>query len=186
MLCVIFGIPGVGKTTVLKEVIKLVDISRINFGDVMFEQAQKRGLASDRDDMRKLPKKVQTELQQNAAEWIHNEAEAGGDIIVDTHASVRTPNGYLPGLPEPVRIALDPDALVLIECDSKDILGRRDKDKSRQRDADLLEEIEEHQLIDRCYAAIYSDLTNCTLLIAKNEEGKAKEAGERIASIFEK
>ena len=186
MLCVIFGIPGVGKTTVLNEVAKIVDIKRINFGDVMFKEAKSRGLADARDEMRKLPTHIQTDLQQKAAERIHSEAKAGGNIIVDTHASVRTSRGYLPGLPEPVRMALDPDALVLIECDSKDILGRRNKDQSRQRDADALSEIEEHQLIDRIYVAIYSDLTNCTLLIVKNKEGKVKEAGEKISLIFKK
>jgi adenylate kinase len=185
MLCVVFGIPGVGKTTVLNEVGKIADVKMINFGDVMFEEAKSRGLVGDRDKMRKLSKDVQSDLQQKAAEKIHNEAGLG-NIIVDTHASVKTHEGYLPGLPEPVLRALNPDALVLVECDSKEILGRRNKDQSRQRDAEALSEIDEHQSIDRAYSAVYSDLTNCTLLIVKNEEGKVKEAGERISLIFKK
>jgi adenylate kinase len=185
MLCVVFGIPGVGKTTVLNAVAKRVSVRRINFGDVMFEEAKRKGLVDDRDKMRRLPKEEQTELQRNAAKRIYKESRAG-NIIVDTHASVKTPKGYIPGLPEEILRLLKPDALVLIECDSKDILSRRNKDASRERDADALGGIEEHQMINRAYCATYSDLTASTLLIVKNMEGSVEEAAEKIAILFEK
>ncbi|MBN2517986.1 MAG: adenylate kinase [Candidatus Altiarchaeota archaeon] len=183
MLCVVFGIPGVGKTTVLDEVAERVDVNRLNFGTFMFEEAKAKGLVEDRDQMRKLPKEAQSKLQKTAAEKIYKQSRSG-NVIVDTHASVKTPQGYIPGLPEAVLRALSPDALVIVECDPRDILGRRNRDRSRERDADALEEIDEHQSINRSYGAVYSDLTNSTLMIVKNAEGKVADAAEKIALIF--
>ncbi len=184
MLCVVLGIPGVGKTTVLNEAAERAGAGRLNFGDYMFEEAKTMNLAEGRDDMRKLPRGKQMELQQKAAERIHADSR-NGDAIVDTHGSIKTPKGYMPGLPETVLRALDPDSIVLVECDSKDIHGRRSRDASRNRDPDTVEEIDEHQMMNRCFAAVYADLTNSTVLIVRNEEGKAEEAGKRIAKVFE-
>ena len=60
----------------------------------MFEIAQKEGFAKDRDEMRRLEKDVQKRLQQLAAKAI---AQIQGNIIIDTHASVKTPKRNLPG-----------------------------------------------------------------------------------------
>jgi adenylate kinase len=183
MLCVVLGIPGVGKTTVLNAAADNVELTRVNFGDVMFAEAEAKGLVDDRDKMRKLPREAQIKLQQSAAATIH-EKSRDGNVIVDTHASIKTPAGYMPGLPEAVVRALDPDALVLVECAPKDIYNRRNRDESRQRDPDSVEDIAEHQMMNRCFAATYAELTNATVLIVKNEEGKVDEAGKRIAAIF--
>ena len=57
----------------------------------------------NRDEMRLLAKDDQRSLQRKAAAAI---AKTDGNVIVDTHASVKTPKGYLPGLPEWVLEAL--------------------------------------------------------------------------------
>lgn len=183
MLCVVLGIPGVGKTTVLNATADVADVRRLNFGTYMFEEAKKQGLVKDRDEMRKLPREKQMELQQVAAERIHADSRTG-NVIVDTHGSIKTPKGYMPGLPEKVLRALSPDALVLVECPAQDIYNRRNKDASRQRDPDTAEDIDEHQMMNRSFAAVYADLTNSTVLIVKNLEGKVEEAGKRIAEVF--
>ncbi len=184
MLCVVLGIPGVGKTTVLNAAAENVEVKRLNFGDYMFTEAKEQGLVKDRDDMRKLPREKQAELQQKAAERIYADSREG-NAIVDTHGSIKTPKGYMPGLPEKVLRALNPDAVVLVECDSKDICNRRNRDASRNRDPDTVEQIDEHQMMNRCFAAVYADLTNSTVLIVRNEEGRVEEAGKRIAKVFE-
>jgi adenylate kinase len=183
MLCVVLGIPGVGKTTVLEAAAKHVELRRLNFGDHMFAEATKEGLVKDRDEMRKLPRHTQVTLQQRAAETLFKKSREG-NCIVDTHASIKTPRGYMPGLPEPVLRALSPDAIVIVESNPKDIYGRRNKDSTRARDADTVEDIEQHQMLNRAFAAVYADLTNSTVLIVKNEEGRVEDAGKRIAHVF--
>lgn len=184
MLCVVLGIPGVGKTTVLNAAAEKTEMKRLNFGNYMFDVASAKGLVEDRDDMRKLPREDQIMLQEAAAEKINADSR-DGMCILDTHASIKTPKGYMPGLPEHVLRKLGPDAFVLVECDAQDIYNRRNRDASRVRDDDTMEAIEEHQMINRCFAATYAELTNSTLLIVKNEEGKVEASGEKIAKVFE-
>ena len=55
---VIVGIAGVGKSTVVNEVLSILEtknvkVDNLSFGTVMFEEAQKLGI-SDRDEMRTL------------------------------------------------------------------------------------------------------------------------------------
>jgi len=178
------GIPGVGKTTVLKSGAEKANVKIVNFGNVMFDEAKKQGIVDDRDKMRKLPTDVQRKLQKNAAEAIKMQARDEGNLIVDTHASIKTPKGYLPGLPEDVVRALEPDCLVLVECDEQAIYERRNKDATRVRDDDSLEAITEHQMINRCFAAAYAEMANGMVLIVQNETGKAEEAGDKIAALF--
>ncbi len=183
MLCVILGIPGVGKTTVLDAAAKHVELKKLNFGDYMFAEASKEGLVKDRDEMRKLPRHTQITLQQKAAERIFKNSREG-NCIVDTHASIKTPRGYMPGLPESVLRALSPDSIVIVESNPKDIYARRNKDATRARDPDTIEDIEQHQMMNRAFAAVYADLTNSTVLIVTNEEGRVEEAGKKISHIF--
>ncbi len=138
--CIITGVPGVGKTTVITGALtKLeemgVHYANISFGSFMFDTAMAEGLVRNRDEMRLLAKDDQRSLQRKAAAAI---AKTDGNVIVDTHASVKTPKGYLPGLPEWVLEALQPDLFVLIETDEDQILGRRLGDPSRVRDMDSL------------------------------------------------
>ena len=98
---IITGVPGVGKTTVINEALaKLknegVEYQPINFGSFMFEVAKSEGLVENRDQMRTLERADQKRLQQRAAQAI---AKIPGNVMIDTHASVKTPTGYLPGFP---------------------------------------------------------------------------------------
>ena len=148
---IITGVPGVGKTTVInaaydKITAEGIAYQNLNFGSFMFEVAQAEGLVTDRDQMRKLDRVQQKRLQKLAAEKI---AAIDGNVIVDTHASVKTPNGYLAGLPEWVISALMPDTIVLVETDNDQILVRRLSDESRVRDVEGARSIAEHQEIKK-------------------------------------
>ncbi len=59
---VVTGIPGVGKTTVMKKAAEGMDIQFVTFGTVMIEIAQEIGLVKDRDEMRKLTLEQQKKL----------------------------------------------------------------------------------------------------------------------------
>ena len=132
-----------------------IDYQSLNFGTFMFEIAQKEGFAKDRDEMRKLDKDLQKRLQQLAAKAI---AQIQGNIIIDTHASVKTPKGYLPGLPEWVLREIMPDLIVLVETDEDQILFRRLADDTRERDMEGSGGIAEHQQFNRSFGAAYAML----------------------------
>lgn len=182
MISIIAGIPGAGKTTVMNEVLKKKKIKVINYGDEIFKIAEKKGLVNNRDELRKLPFELQRNMQIEAAKNIAKY----GNVIVDTHCTIKTPFGYLPGLPYDVLNILKPKRIILIEADAREIVERRKKDeKIRQRDEESIESMEEHQLMNRIAGMSYAILTGATLKIIKNRQGKIKEAAEEIIKALE-
>ena len=183
---IITGVPGVGKTTVInaafdKITAEGVKYKNLNFGSFMFEVAQAENLVTDRDQMRKLDRVAQKRLQKLAAEKI---AAINDNVIVDTHASVKTPNGYLAGLPEWVVSAIMPDVIVLVETDNDQILIRRLSDETRVRDMEGSKSIAEHQEMNRAYAAAYSMLTGCTVKIITNADFLLDKAVDELAATL--
>jgi adenylate kinase len=174
---VVTGIPGVGSTTVVKKALEKIEANYVNYGDVMFEIASQRGLVSHRDEIRKLPEDLQRKIQKEAAERI---ASMGGRVFVDTHCTVRTPRGYLPGLPKWVLETLKPKQIILVEADPEEILRRRISDESRKREKSPLEDIEEHQEMNRKVAMVYSTLTGAIVTIIKNHDNRLDEAVENF------
>ena len=87
-------------------------------------------LASYRDDLRKLPISQQKQIQKQAA---HHIAAIEGDVIIDTHASVKTPIGYWSGLPANIIQEIGPDLIVLLEFQPDVVITRRQKDKTIQK-----------------------------------------------------
>jgi adenylate kinase len=47
------GIPGVGKTTVMKRAAEGIDIQFVTFGTIMIDIAKEMGLAKDRERQKK-------------------------------------------------------------------------------------------------------------------------------------
>ena len=176
---IVTGIPGVGKTTVMEAAAKARNLRIAVFGSVMFEVAQAEGLVTTRDDMRKLPADVQKSIQREAAVRI----ASMGKVIVDTHCTVKTPQGYLPGLPAWVLEALKPAVIVLVEAGNEEIAKRRANDASRKRDEDSVAAIAEHQEYNRRFAAAYATLTGATVCTVRNADGKVEQAMNEILAV---
>lgn len=176
---VVAGIPGSGSTTVLKDALKNLDYVHVNYGDVMLEIAQNMGLVEDRDSMRKLSPDVQKEVQRKAAKSIRERAEEN-NIIVDTHCTIKTPHGFLPGLPKWVLDELQPDQFVLIEADGDEILMRRISDTTRTRDMEKLKDINLHQQMNRAVSMAYAALTGATVQIIENHDNRLGESVKEI------
>lgn len=176
---IVTGVPGVGKTTVMEAAAKAADLTVVVYGTEMFEVAKAKGLVEDRDEMRKLDPEVQKEIQKAAAENIAKK----GDVIVDTHCSIATPKGFLPGLPAWVLENLQPSAIVLVEATDTEIAGRRAKDETRVRDADTPEAIGAHQAMNRSFAAAYATLTGATVQVVMNHDGRVDDAIEQILPV---
>jgi adenylate kinase len=183
---VITGVPGVGKTTVVNGALERlkaegIDYQSINFGTFMFEVASAQKVVTDRDGMRKLPGPVQKEIQRRAAQAM---AKLEGNIIIDTHCTVKTPKGFFPGLPEWVLRELMPDMVILVETDEDQILSRRLNDPTRTRDPDTSTEIALHQEYNRGMAAAYSMVSGCTVKIVKNQDFLLDRAIEDMAEAL--
>ncbi|MDD1671958.1 MAG: adenylate kinase [Methanomicrobiales archaeon] len=183
---IITGVPGVGKTTVVEGAMKAlategIIYQPINFGSFMFEVAAKEGIVQDRDQMRKLDRTVQKKLQKMAAQAI---AAIEGNIIIDTHCSVKTPQGFLPGLPEWVLSALLPDMLILVETDEDQILQRRLRDPTRIRDMEGSRGIADHQQFNRSAASAIGVMTGCTVKIVKNQDFLLEQAIQEMAAAL--
>lgn len=180
-LVVVTGTPGAGKTTVLKKALEELkgEFEIQNFGDAMFETAEKEGIVKDRDEMRKLPSEVQKRIQKEAARSI-SERSKKTSLIVDTHCTIKTPGGYLPGLPKWVLDELMPDVIILTEAAPEEIIGRRSADKTRVRDVEAVSSIEEHQQMNRAMAAAYSTLTGATVKIVQNNDNALEDAAKAM------
>jgi adenylate kinase len=176
---ILLAVPGAGKTTIIQFVQKLrPHVKHIVYGDIMLEIAQSYKHVGNRDDLRKLPISHQKQIQKEAARHI---SVIDGDMIIDTHASVKTPVGYWSGLPANIIQEIGPDLIVLLEFHPEAVMNRRNKDKKIQRptktvngiiitprpsrDHENREEIELHQDINRHYAIASSHQIGCPLKI---------------------
>jgi adenylate kinase len=187
---VVTGIPGTGKTTVCNETLKLAEQTRkkiqaVNYGSIMVELSRKRRKSLHRDELRRSGLTFQRNLQAEAAKTISKKTgEVDGDLIVDTHMSIKTANGYLAGLPFHVLQLLNPDIFVLVEAEPHEVLSRRFRDKTRKRDKVLEDEIMEETLFSRLMAVACAVLTGASVKIVRNPAGKQAEAAEDVLKLL--
>jgi adenylate kinase len=180
---VIAGIPGSGSTTVLKKALEELDYLHVNYGDVMLEIAKSDGLVDKRDSLRKLSPDIQKGVQENAAQSIREKSEQS-NIIVDTHCTIKTPLGFLPGLPKWVLDQLKPDMFLLLEADGDEILKRRISDTTRTRDSERLKDILLHQEMNRAASMAYAVLTGATVKIIENHDNRLDEAVDEMVKTL--
>lgn len=181
---ILVGLSGVGKGTVLEEAMMLSDkeYKIINYGDKMVEVSKERGLVDHRDDLQELDSETYREVQEAAAEAILEESEEQ-DVIVETHAAIKNPYGYIPGLPKWVAEAMEPSKIIMLDASPEAIYGRIQND-SRDREVDSLEEIKQYRKIAREMAAADAVITGAYLQIIQNKEGKAEEAAEKLVKTL--
>jgi len=178
---VVTGIPGVGKTTVMQKAAEGMDIQFVTFGTIMIDIATDLGLVKDRDEMRKLTLDQQKQLQIKTAEKIGKMK----NVILDTHCTIQTPKGYMPGLPEWVLRKLNPTAIIIVEADPQEIFNRRAKDATRNRDPDSIEKIAEHQMMNRAAAMAYATLTGATVKIVFNHDNALEAAVKEAEPVLQ-
>lgn len=180
MRVIVTGVPGVGKTSVMEGVAKAAAMQIVNYGSVMFEEAKAHKLVTNRDEMRKLPAETQRHVQAVAGEKIG----AMSDAIIDTHCLIRTPEGYLPGIPMTVLTMIAPHVVVLVEAPPAMIFARRSKDASRTRDPDPVESIAEHQQMNRAAATAMAVISGATVKIVQNLDGDLESAVATFLEVF--
>ena len=177
---IITGVPGVGKSTVIDAAQKAKGYKVVVFGTEMFNVAQAKGLVKARDEMRKLDPAVQRTIQESAG---HAIAQMG-DVIVDTHCTIKTPKGFLAGIPAWVAQALKPTQVILVEASPAEIVGRRNNDPSRARDPDSEADIAAHQSMNRAAAMTIATLTGATVAVVHNRDGQVEATRDQVIRIL--
>jgi adenylate kinase len=187
-ITIVVGIPGVGKTTVITKTKDILLQSGYNttvvvFGSVMLSEAKKTGIV-DRDQIRKLSLAGQQNLQNLAADYICSVKE--DLVIVDTHLFIRTSSGFFPGIPQNVVQKLKPRNLILITATPEEILARRAKDESRNRDMVSIEEIKKELGLAITMISTISILSGSAFEIVDNHQGSSEDTASFIARILTK
>lgn len=179
-MIIVMGLPGAGKSTVLSAA-KDSGYVIVNYGDLMFQVAQKEKIVSHRDELRKLDPQQQKKVQSAVGKAL---AEMKGKAILDTHCSISTPKGYLPGLPYSLLSGLQVEYLVLVTAPIAQIILRRKSDATRVRDSESEQSLSEHDSMNRSFLAAYSCLTGAPAMIISNSNGSLEEAQKRLLSLL--
>jgi adenylate kinase len=175
-MIIALGVPGAGKTTVLKSL--KGDYKVVNYGDLMLEIEKKEFGIKDRDEMRKLPIEKQKLAQKLVAEAL---AKMHGKIILDTHCSVATPSGYYPGLPFEFLKLWKVEKLIYVTASVDELTARRQNDPTRKRDVD---DISLHDEMNKGYLAAYSAFTGAPAVVIYNHDGKLEEAVAKFQALL--
>jgi adenylate kinase len=181
-IVVVAGLPGAGKSTVLAAVAeKRKDYAVRNGGDMMFSLAKERGYADHRDKVRAMPQERQKEIQSAMFDAL---AKEKGHVIFDTHSAIKTPEGYLAGIPHGRIPSLGIACFIYITAPPKQIVERRRLDKSRDRDEDSLEELREHDMKNVEYLLNCSAIAKAPVIIIQNLKGGLQKAQEQFLSFL--
>ncbi len=192
MKIVVLAVPGAGKSTILKMVKqKIKNCEIVNVGDYVLEYAKKKFGVRHRDEIRK---KLNLKQERQAQLYAYRKISKikANVLLVDTHASIKTEEGYFPGFSEVTAEILKPDAIILLEFPPKDIIKRRKADKKRKRDIETEQEVEFHQHLNRMFAiAAASQVQASVVIIRFNEPQKipyehARQAADKIVKIIKR
>ncbi len=187
---IVAGIPGVGKTTVLRELEtmgreKKIPLRIINFGNVMNQLFRKKGKQIHRDHMRRQDINQQTRIQQQAARRIAR-MRGRSSLVVDTHMFVRTIDGIWPGTPRRVLEALRPNLIVLIEAEPEEVAKRRMVDNTRERESKTIEDARADLEWSRYMASANAVLAGVPIQTVTNREGQQRQAAKELLRLIEK
>jgi adenylate kinase len=179
-LYVVCGQSGVGKSTVIAKVAEgRDDLTILNFGERILAMALRRGVLSNPGDMASLGPETLSRLQMDASRHIH---ELGGEVILDMHLTVKTPMGFIAGMPKVVMDTLQPALIVLLEADPYEILKRRMTGKSDLDADESLKDIQERADFDRAAAISIAIDLGIPIKILKNRN--ADETADMLAGLL--
>ncbi len=207
MKVIVTAVPGSGKSTTMQLAKKMnPNIIIVNYGDYMFKVAKREYGIEDRDLMRKnLSPQEYRKVQETAAKEL---AKLTGDVLIDTHTSIKMATGFYPGLPDNLVSLLEPDCILILEFDPKSVIERRTKDvriggeevtpigtvrKPRlKRDREAIQEVELQQEMNRYFAVAAANAARSSVKVVdlrypqKNPFDHAKVGAEEILKILRK
>ena len=178
------GTPGAGKSTILEGV---EDCSKLNIGTEMFELARRqyKGKIATRDDMRRKLSPLQIRQLRNETFEKISKMASKANVVIDTHASIRSGNTFVPGftLSEFDKLKGKVCAIIYVDASPQEILKRRQSDRSRSRDEESELDVQEQKQINLSYTCAYSTYLGVPLYLVKNQDGKLKETLKQTSGI---
>ena len=181
-MLIVMGLPGVGKSSVLKSMKERhPSVELINYGDLLFSAAKKQFNLPDRDRIVDLPMKEHAAIQREAILQI----KGGKNTILDTHAVLKKPSGFLPGLAPELLSKKEIEGFVFIDAPTKDIIERRTGDPARTRPEMSAEELDSIRNHSFSSIKMYSAATGKPVFILINRKGKLEDTVEEFEHILE-
>lgn len=183
----IYGLSGVGKTTLLENIIKNKEILYINFGDLFFDIAKSKGFVGNRDELTKLLdleqyKEIYHQVIDLIEEIIFNSMEK--KVVIDTHLILNTNFGIFIGIQKKLIKKIKPDYLIFIKAKPEEILERRKKDKTRKRSLESIEQIKNEIIMAENLSLCICFESGAIFKEINNNNGKLTEAREELEKII--
>ncbi len=172
-IIIVVGIPGSGKSSALEGIEAETGAVLVSVGT---EMAKKAG-EPDRDMLRtdsSAKEKAEALRRQVLEDALNSEAST---VVLDTHAIVKTSDGYIDGFSEDDMKLLDGTvkAIIYIHTDPAKIIERRDGDQSRKRDGESEAELDKQQIASEEFCRKMSDRLGAELYGIDGTNG-SKEA----------
>ncbi|MGI0141135.1 MAG: AAA family ATPase [Candidatus Micrarchaeales archaeon] len=178
-IIIFMGTPGAGKSSVISGISH--NFKLINIGTEMLTIAVKEHGIKDRDDMRKLGAEKIKQIRNKVFDGIRTDKS---NIILDTHASVRSGPRFVPGFTVDELQSLNQiETIVYVDASSKEIMARRGKDLTRRRDVEDETDLEEQREINLSLIGTYAAIIGIPIYIIKNNDGHLKQALEQANKI---
>ena len=181
-IIIVAGLSGAGKTTLLNK-LKPGNYKIINIGTLMKEELSKNGEEINRDIIKKLSNKDLSKLRNIAFGRVQ---KLKGNIVLDTHITIESGLGILPGIPySTLRFLNNLSAFVYINAPSEDIIKRRKTDKSRNREEQDVFNIDMQRMVDMSTLSYYTSHLNISLYVINNKSGRLIEALKKLQSTID-
>jgi len=169
--------PGSGKTTLIA---KLHHVKVVNVGSEMLKHVKQQ---ENRDKMRSTLSSDET--KQIRKKVIHSINDIKDDIILDTHPAIKRGNRYIVGFSSTdLDLLKDIKAIIYLDAAAVDILLRRIGDKTREREDETAEEIDEHRDVNISLATYYAAHLGVPLYIIKNRQSMLETAVKDMESAI--
>jgi adenylate kinase len=173
---IVVGARGSGKSSILAAVRGKYKV--VTIGDVLFRIAQREGIAKDRDSMRRLGNAAYDRLKLKAYTEI---AAMGGNIILNTHATVEHDGRFIPGLPLLfIKRLKNIAGLFYIDVDQDSLLARYRRDKTRVREEEPAQVLLDNRGVSIATLSYYSAYLNIPIYIINNEDGKLQASRKKF------
>jgi adenylate kinase len=142
-----------------------------------------------RDYMRNINVATTKVLQQETFRYYTDlvNKDKSKNYLLDTHAALKTKQGYIPGLSLGFIKDIAPELFIIIEASAQEIFDRRVNDKTRKRDHDKsVSDVQVNLDTTRYFASNYSFAAHSPLVIINNKQGEPDMAGNELAEILKK